>query len=219
MSEPLWPNYDHTSELIRNAKGGDGHAVSQLLERHRKALHRMIELRLDHRVMRRVGVSDIVQEVMIEANKRLQSFLENPPMPFHLWIRQIAKDRIIDAHRRHSVTAKRSVKREVSLTRPRTLDQSSINLASQLRDGELTPAAAATQREIASRLEEAILQLRDQDREVVLMRHYEQLSNLETAQALGLTEPATSMRYLRALRRLRELLDQQNAELITPDAE
>jgi RNA polymerase sigma-70 factor (ECF subfamily) len=181
------------------------------------ALHRMIELRLDHRVMRRVGVSDIVQEVMIEANKRLNNYLEKPPMPFHLWIRQIAKDRIIDAHRRHAVSAKRSVEREVSLTVPGKLDQSSINLAGQICDGELTPAAAATQREIAAKLESAILQLKEQDREIILMRHYEQLSNLETAQALGLSEPATSMRYLRALRRLRELLDAQQAELMTPD--
>lgn len=216
-SESLWPNLERTSELMRNAKGGDDQAVSQLLDKHRKALHRMIELRLDHRVMRRVGVSDIVQEVMIEANKRLQTYLENPPMPFHLWIRQIAKDRIIDAHRRHAVSAKRSVEREVSLTVPARLDQSSINLAGQICDGELTPAAAATQREIAAKLEGAILQLKEQDREIILMRHYEQLSNLETANTLGLTEPATSMRYLRALRRLRELLDQQNAELMTPD--
>lgn len=217
MTEPLWPNHDRTDELLADAKRGDTDAVDQLLDRHRKALRRMIEMRLDQRVTRRVDVSDVLQDVLIEASRRLQSYLDHPPMAFHLWIRQIARDRIIDAHRRHAVSAKRSVEREMSLTAPAKLDQSSVELAGQLRDGDLTPAAAATQREIALQLEQAIHQLRDQDREIILMRHYEQLSNLEVAQALGLTEPATSMRYLRALRRLRELLNEQNSELLPPD--
>ncbi len=217
MTEPLWPNHDRTDELIADAKRGETGAVDQLLDRHRKALRRMIEMRLDQRVTRRVDVSDVLQDVLIEASRRLQSYLDNPPMAFHLWIRQIARDRIIDAHRRHAVSAKRSVEREMSLTAPAKLDQSSVELAGQLRDGDLTPAAAATQREIALQLEQAIHQLREQDREIILMRHYEQLSNLEVAQALGLTEPATSMRYLRALRRLRELLNEQNSELLPPD--
>ncbi len=216
MNEPIWPNDDRTDELIGRARDGSKDAVDELLDRHRKGLRRMIQLRLDNRVTRRVDVSDILQDVLIEANRRLQNYLNEPPMAFHLWIRQIARDRIIDAHRRHAVSAKRSVDREMSLHVRGNVDQSSIELAGQLCDSELTPAAAATQREIAMQLETAVHQLRDQDKEIILMRHYEQLSNLEIAQSLGLTEPATSMRYLRALRRLRELLNEQHSELLPP---
>ena len=214
MTESIWPKHDRTDELIINIRQGTDGAVDQLLGRHRAALRRMIQMRLDNRVTRRVDVSDVLQDVLIEASRRLQTYLDNPPMAFHLWIRQIARDRIIDAHRRHAVSAKRSVEREMSLNAPAKLDNSSIELAGQLCDHELTPAEAATQREIAMQLETAIHQLRDQDREIIWMRHYEQLSNLEIAQSLGLTEPATSMRYLRALRRLRELLSSQNSELL-----
>ncbi len=217
MSDSLSPKNDLTDELLVQVREGSDGAVDKLFDRHRKALRRMIHLRLNNRVSRRVDASDVLQDVFIEASRRLQTYLEKPPMAFHLWIRQIARDRIIDAHRRHAVSAKRSVDREMSLNAPATVDQSSIELAGQLCDGELTPAAAATQREIAMQLEQAVHQLRDQDREIILMRHYEQLSNLEIAQELGLTEPATSMRYLRALRRLRELLNKQNSELLPVD--
>jgi RNA polymerase sigma-70 factor (ECF subfamily) len=127
-------------------------------------------------------------------------------MSFHLWLRQIAKDRIIDAHRRHRGSAKRSVDREKPLAVQAADDHSTMQLLDQLRDPELTPAAAATQQEMARAVEQSIAELGDQDAEIIIMRHYEQLSNQEIAQALGLTEPAASMRYLRALRRLREML-------------
>ena len=142
---------------------------------------------------------------MIEANRRLQDYLQDPAMPFHLWLRHIAKDRIIDAHRRHRAAAKRSVDRERSLAAA-TPDRSTVELVAQLCDRELTPAAAATMHELARKFEVAIEELDDQDREVVLMRHFEELSNQEVADALGLSQPAASMRYLRAMRRLREML-------------
>lgn len=204
----VWPEHDQTQELIRGAQGGDGDAVNRLLERHRQAVHRMVQMRLDQKIRRRVDVSDVVQDVFVEANRRLKEYLKNPEMPFHLWLRHIAQDRIIDAHRRHRVSAKRSVDQERALFAPAADDRSSLDLAAQLCDGELTPAAAATQREMARKVEAAISKLDDQDCEVVVMRHYEQLSNQEVALALGLTEPASSMRYLRAIRRLRQLLDE-----------
>ena len=119
-------------------------------------------------------------------------------MPFHLWLRHIARDRIIDAHRRHRLSAKRSVDREQPLAAPADLDHSTQELVAQVCDQQLTPAAAATQKELAARIEHGISQLNDQDAEIILMRHYEHLSNQEVAQAMGLTEPAASMRYLRA---------------------
>lgn len=202
----MWPDAENTQDLLRDVKQGDAEAINRLLERHRSALRRVVQMRLDQRVQRRVDVSDVVQDVMMEANRRLADYLDNPPMSFHLWLRQIAHDRIIDAHRRHRVSAKRSVDREQSLAAPSGQDQSSIQLAGQLRDAEMTPAAAAQQRELARQVEGAIARLNEADCEIIVMRHYEQLSNQEIAQALQLTEPAASMRYLRAVRRLREIL-------------
>ncbi len=207
MSHSIWPDGQPTEELLTGARAGDDQAVDRLLDRHRDSLRKMIGMRLDHKLSRRIDVSDIVQEVLIEANRRLNDYLKNPVMPFHLWIRQIAKDRIIDAHRRHRVSGKRSVDREQPMQAAATLDQSTIDLAAQLQDHELTPAAAATQRELAVHIQAAIELLDDRDREIILMRHYEQLSNQEIASALELTEPAASMRYLRALKRLRSQLD------------
>lgn len=206
MTNSIWPEPDPTANLLVGAKRGDELAIEQLLTRHREALKRMIDMRLDKRVAQRVDVSDIVQEVLVEASRRLQIYLENPAMPFHLWIRQIAKDRIIDAHRRHRVSAKRSVDRERRLEVQGTLDASTIELAGQLLDPELTPAAKATQREMALQVQACIEQLEDRDRDILLMRHYEQLTNQEVAVTLGLTEPAASMRYLRALKRLRSII-------------
>lgn len=207
MQHSIWPESDKTAELLSEARQGDEDAIEQLLDRHRDSLRRLIGMRIDRKILQRVDVSDVVQDVLIEANRRLQSYLANPVMSFHLWIRQIAKDRIIDAHRRHRGSAKRSIDREQPLAAARAVDQSTIDLAAQLCDPELTPAAAATQHELAQQLQLAIDKLEPRDQEIILMRHFEQLSNQEIAEALELTEPAASMRYLRALKRLRKCLD------------
>ncbi len=201
----MWPDSEQTAELLAAASDGNATAVNRLLDRHREALRRMVELRMDQTLRRRVDASDIVQDVLIEANRRLTEYLANPGLPFHLWLRHIARDRVIDTHRRHRVASKRSMDRE----QPQTaagLDRSSLDLISQLQDPEMTPAAAATWRELERRFFAALDQLEEHDREVLLMRHFEQLSNQDVAAALGLTEPAAGMRYLRAMRRLRTLL-------------
>jgi RNA polymerase sigma-70 factor (ECF subfamily) len=206
MLESMWPEGEKTQQLLNGAREGNTDAVNDLLQRHRDALHRMIQLRLDAKVRQRVDVSDVLQDVMVEANRRLQNYLEQPQMAFHLWLRQIAKDRIIDAHRRHRVSAKRSVDKEQPLGAPSGDHESAMLLAQNLRDPEMTPAAAVAQQEMVRCVEDAIGQLDEQDCEIIVMRHYEHLSNQDVAQALGLSEPAASMRYLRAMRRLRELL-------------
>ncbi len=193
------------------AKAGDAVAVNQLLDRHREAVRRMIDLRMDQMVRRRVDASDIVQEVLIEANRRLNEYLKSPAMPFHLWLRHMAQDRLIDAHRRHRGAARRSLDREQPLVAA-AVDQSTYDLAAALKDPELTPAAAATWNELQRRFQEAVDQLDEQDREVILMRHFEYLSNSEVAQALELSEPAAGMRYLRAMRRLRQKLGPSSNE-------
>jgi RNA polymerase sigma-70 factor (ECF subfamily) len=204
----MWPDASQTIELLDRAGQGDAAAVNGLLERHRTALRRMIELRLDRQVKRRVDASDVVQDVLVEASRRLSEYLATRKLPFHLWLRQMARDRIIDAHRRHKVAGRRSVDREQSLAAPAFADQSAIDLLGQLRDRELTPAAAATWHELEARFQAAIDRLDEPDREVIAMRHFEQLSNQDVAQTLGLTEPAAGMRYLRAMRRLRSMFDE-----------
>jgi RNA polymerase sigma-70 factor, ECF subfamily len=206
MNQSIWPDGPATEELLAGAKAGDADAVDKLLDRHREALRRMVGLRLDKQIARRVDVSDVVQDVLVEANRRLADYMNNPVMAFHLWIRQIARDRIIDAHRRHRVSAKRSVDREQPIVAQANIDHSTLELAGQLCDPELTPAAAATAQELALHVQQSIGLLEERDREIILMRHYEQLSNQDIAQVLGLTEPAASMRYLRALKRLRKIL-------------
>jgi RNA polymerase sigma-70 factor (ECF subfamily) len=165
----------------------------------------MIDLRLDPVLGRRLDASDIVQDVLLEASRRLADYLKNPIMPFHLWLRYLAKDHIIDAHRKHRLAKRRSVDREQSV-RPALADDSALDLAAQLFDQELTPASAAIRQEMQRRLEVALAAMDEADREMILMRHFEQLSNQEVASLLSLTEAAASMRYLRALRRLRALL-------------
>lgn len=167
----------------------------------------MIDLRMDPMVKRRVDASDIVQEVFIEANRRLKAYLDHPAMPFHLWIRQMAKDRLIDAHRRHRLSARRNIDREQPLcVAANSGDASALDLAAQLSDQQWTPAAAAAWNELQRRFEAACAELDPVDQEIVLMRHFERLSNSEAAQALDLSPPAASMRYMRAMRRLRQYL-------------
>jgi RNA polymerase sigma-70 factor, ECF subfamily len=202
----MWPEGEKTQELLNNAKEGDSEAINKLIERHRQAVRRLIEMRLDNAVARRVDASDVVQDVMFEASRRLEDYLQHPKMPFHIWLRQLAKDRVIDMHRRHRAAQRRSVDREQHVSSLGHDDQSAADLAVLLKDTELTPAAATLRKEMENQFLEALNELSDDDRELIMMRHFEHLGSGEVAAALGLSAPAAGMRYLRALRRLRESL-------------
>ena len=203
----MWPTPEQTDGLLADAKAEQADAVDRILEAFREPLRRVIGLRLDPALARRVDASDIVQDVMIEAAQRLREYLKAPNMPFQLWLRHLAQDRIIDTHRRHRLAQRRSVDKEQPIAKPAwATDDSSAGLVAQLIDTEQTPATEAIQQELGRRLTEAVDRLSDDDREVILMRHTEQMSNQDVANALGLTEAAASMRYLRALRRLRAVL-------------
>ncbi len=202
----MHPNSPETQELLDQARHGDGRAADQLLASHREPVRRMIDLRLDPAIAARLDASDVVQEVLLEASRRLDAYLREPKLPFHLWLRHIAKDHIIDAHRRHRQAQRRGVDRERPAMPAALADHSSLELAAQFVDQELTPASAAMQQELQRRLHAAIAELDEDDREIILMRHFEQLSNQEVATLHDLSEAAASMRHLRALRRLRTLL-------------
>ncbi len=202
----MWPDPDETRARLDRVQAGDAAAVDELLADHREPLRRAVQLRLDPALARRVDASDIVQDVLLEASRRLRDYLQYPVMPFHLWLRHLAKDRLIDAHRFHRTAQRRSLDREQAVQPPAWAEASSVQLIAQLLDPEKTPATAAVQQELERRLQAAVAELDEADREVILMRHYEGLGNQEVAAALGLSEAAASMRYLRALRRLRAAL-------------
>ena len=203
----MWPDPDNTRDLLdRLARSNDPADAERLWARHREPLRRMIDMRLDGAIGRRVDASDVVQDVLFEASRRLADYLKSPVLPFHLWLRQIARDRMIDEHRKHRVAARRSLDRERPLGSPEFADRSSLDLAAGLRDPCLTPAAASLRRELERRFRAVLDEMDDDDREILLLRHFEGLSNSEAALALGLSEPAAGMRHLRALRKLRARL-------------
>lgn len=211
----MWPAASDTQELIVAARGGDAAAADALFARHRAAIRRIVALRLDRRLQARVDASDIVQDVLAEASRRLSDYLRQGELPFHLWLRQIAQDRLIDAHRRHRTAARRSIDREQAIPAGAYADQSALDLAAQLRDQrEATPAAALLRAELNRRLRAALEELDDADREIIELRHLEQLSNQDAALALGLSPPAAGMRYLRAVRRLRTLFEGTSASCL-----
>jgi RNA polymerase sigma-70 factor (ECF subfamily) len=202
----MWPDLLQTEALLDRVRQGEAGAVDRLLAAHREPLRRVIGMRLDPALAGRVDASDVVQDVLLEASQRLRDYLREPGMPFHLWLRHLARDHVIDAHRRHRVAQRRSLDREQPLAPAALAGHSSFELAAQFLDQEPTPATEAVRHELERRLREALEQLDEGDREVIQMRHFEQLSNQDVALTLHLTEAAASMRYLRALRRLRAVL-------------
>jgi RNA polymerase sigma-70 factor (ECF subfamily) len=202
----MWPNSEETQKLLDQIRQGDTAALERLLSLYREPLRRMIGLRLDPALASRLDASDVVQDALLEVSRRLKDYLRDASMPFDLWLRHIAKDHIIDAHRRHRKAQRRSLDREQPLVPASLAEHSSVELMGQLLDHELTPATAAMQQEMQRKVADAVARLDEHDREVIVMKLYEQLSNQDVAKILGLTEAATSMRFMRAVRRLKALL-------------
>jgi RNA polymerase sigma-70 factor (ECF subfamily) len=203
MAEPR----DDTNVLLNRALAGDEAALAALFDGYRERLRRMVRLRLDHRLSGRVNSSDVIQEAYLDVRKRLSEYARDPTtMPFHLWLRLIAGQKLIDVHRYHLGTQMRDAGHEVSLHRGPFPQASSISLAAQLL-GKLTSASkAAIRAEHKLIVQEALNGMDPIDREVRTLRHFEHLSNDETALVLGLNKSAASNRYIRALRRLKEIL-------------
>jgi RNA polymerase sigma-70 factor (ECF subfamily) len=190
-----------TSDLLEQLRAGDAGAASRLLERHRAFLLRLIDLRMDDRLRRRVDPSDVVQDAQIEAARRLADYAKEPPLPFRMWLRQIAYDRLLMLHRRHVKAARRSVERDAGLP-----DRSSLLLVAQLLGHEPDPSERAVRRELAERVRQALHELPEAEREVLMLRNLEGLSNLEVAALLGVDPATSSRRYGRAVLRLRDIL-------------
>jgi RNA polymerase sigma-70 factor (ECF subfamily) len=197
---------DHSAELLRRAAGGDRQAVNDLFSRHRERLAALVRLRLNPRLRGRVDPSDVVQEAYLEVCKGFADYARSPALPFYLWLRHVTGQQLIVAHRRHLGARMRDAGREVSLERGGMPEASSASLAVQLLGRLTSPSRAATRAELQARVQEALDALDPLDREVLALRHFEMLTNGETAAVLGLKKSAASNRYVRALERLKGVL-------------
>jgi RNA polymerase sigma-70 factor (ECF subfamily) len=195
-----------TERLLKMAAEGDSQSWGLLVKRHDDRLRRMVAFRLDQRLQGRIDPSDVIQETYLEACQHLGDYLRHPVAPFFLWLRGIAGNKLRELHRHHLGTQLRDAGREVSLHRGTLPETTSAALAARLLGHATRPSEAAIRAEIKIRLQEALNSMDPVDREVLALRHFEHLSPAETAQVIGIKEKAAGMRYLRALRRLKEIL-------------
>jgi RNA polymerase sigma-70 factor (ECF subfamily) len=198
---------DDTLALIERAQAGDEAALGTLFQRHRSRLRQMVRLRLDRRLLGRVDPSDVLQEAYLDLARELRTYEGQAKLPFFLWLRLVTGQRLMRIHREHLGTAMRDAGREVSLYRGALPEASSQSLAAQLL-GKMTSASQAVVRaEMQMKLQEVLNGLDSLDREIIALRHFEELSNQEAAQVLGLSKSAASNRYVRALARLQKVLE------------
>lgn len=199
-------NSSETGRLLQDAAEGEKESWGALLTRHEDRLRRMVALRLDQRLKGRIDASDVLQEVYLEASRCLADYLREPKMPFFLWLRGIAGHKLLELHRHHLGTQMRDAGREVSLYRGTLPETSSAALAAQLLGQVTRPSEAAVRVEVKIRLQEALNSMDPLDREILALRHFEQLTNPEAAQVLDIKEKTAGKRYLRAIKRLKEIL-------------
>ena len=203
---PMTDKSETESGLLRRVKEGDEGALIVLFARHRDRLKRMVRIRLDRRLQGRVDASDVIQEAHIEVLRRAGEYVREPSMPAFLWFRFLVGERLLHAHRRHLGTQMRDAGQEISLHQGAFPQATSVSLAALLLGRLTSPTRAARRAEMQVRLQTVLNQMDPIDREVLALRHFEELSNSETARVLGLEKTAASNRYIRALRRLKEVL-------------
>jgi RNA polymerase sigma-70 factor (ECF subfamily) len=192
-----------TDSVVDLVRRGNATALETLFAAHREYLRRVIDLRMNDDLRRRVDPSDIVQEAQLEALRRVAEYARDPQLSVRLWMRQIAIDRLGMAHRRHIKAEKRSVLREL-----RAPDKSAMALARQLIAGGESPSRQLDRDELVRLVRHAIDGLGDADREIIVLQAFEGLNSSESAQVLGIEPAAARKRYGRALLRIRRLLDE-----------
>jgi RNA polymerase sigma-70 factor (ECF subfamily) len=207
-AQTMSTNPPDTEELLRQAGRGNRQAREGLLARHRDRLRKMVAWRLDRRLAARVDPSDVVQEVLAEASRKMERYLRERPLPFFPWLRSLAGEHLVTLHRRHVRSQGRTVLREAQgiLNLP---DESAAELAARLVSSATSPSQRALRKEERQSVREALEQLSERDREVLVLRNLEQLSVADTAEVLGMSVGAVKVRHLRALERLRALLDEE----------
>jgi RNA polymerase sigma-70 factor (ECF subfamily) len=198
---------DDSEDLLRRAAAGDEAALAALWERHRARLRQMVRLRLDRRLLGRVDPSDVLQDAYLDLAARPPDYARDWPMPTYLWLRLVTGQRLAQVHRQQLGAALRNAGREVSLHRGALPQASSASLAAQLLVRFTTASQAAIRAERQLQLQEVLNGLDDLNREILALRQFEQLSNGEVAQVLGLSKTAANNCYIRALGRLRDLVE------------
>ncbi len=196
---------DEAADLLDRAARGDEAARRELLERYRGRLRRMAEVRLDRRLAPRVDPSDVIQEALMDAARKLSEYLEKRPLPFYPWLRRLAWERLVKLHQRHLAARKRSVAREERLG-PGLPEDSALELAGRLAAPGTSPSHRLVREELRDRVRAALARLPDADRELLVLRYLEQLPFADVAAVLGVREGAVKMRHTRALARLSGLL-------------
>jgi RNA polymerase sigma-70 factor, ECF subfamily len=199
-------NSSQTNHLLKQAAEGDQRGLGTLLGRHRDRLQRMVALRMDRRLQGRIDPSDVIQEAYLEASVRLTEYLRDPSMPFFLWLRFLAGQKLVTLHRHHLGVQMRAAGQEVALCRGPLPEASSAALAAQLLGHDTRASEAAIRAELKIRVQNGLNSMDPLDREVLALRHFEQLSRAEIAQVLGVSENAAGKRYIRALERLKQIL-------------
>lgn len=193
-------------QLVESAAAGDERARNALFARYQDKLRRMVSLRLDRRAQARLGASDVVQEAYLEATRRLDEYLRNPSSPFFLWLRSITGYKLLELMRRELGTEQRDPRRETPIIGGEFPSANSGVMADQLIASVTGPSTVVVRAELKDRVQAAIDELEPLDREVLALRHFEQLDNVETAQVLGIQPSAARKRHFRALRRLKDVL-------------
>src|SRR3954471_16160516 len=193
-------------DLLCRARAGDPRALAALFDHYKGRLRHMVRLRLDRRLAGRLDASDVLQEAYLEADKRFAEYLRDPAIPIFLWLRLVTGQKLTDLHRHHLGAKMRDAGLEVALHRGALPQASSVSLAELLLGRLTSPTRAAQRAEMQRRLQEALNRMDSIDREVLVLRHFEELSNAEVAQVLGLEKSAASNRYIRALKRLKDVL-------------
>jgi RNA polymerase sigma-70 factor, ECF subfamily len=195
-----------TISILERLRAGDRRALSDLFQRHRDRLLRMVELRMDPRLHGRIDPSDVLHDAFLDLSKRVERYLSDPRLPVFLWMRLVVSDRLALVHRQHLGTAMRDAGQAVSLYRDPLPPASSTALALMLLGRLPSPSNAAIRAEQILQVQEAVNALDQLDREVVVLRHFEQLTRAETAVVLGIAEEAGAKRYIRALKKLKTIL-------------
>ena len=195
-----------STDPIDRLRGGDRGSLAELFDKHRDRLRRMVELRIDARLRARLDPSDVLQEAFLDVNHDLDAYLADPKLPPLLWLRLHVGRRLMTLHRQHLGTRMRDARIEISLYRDPLPEASSAALAAMLLGRQTSPTQAAQRAERLLRVQEALNSLHPIDREVLALRHFEQLGRAEAAQVLGITQEAGAKRYFRALKRLKDVL-------------
>lgn len=199
------------TEIIEQLQSCREEALAELYQLVQERLRRVIDFRLDYRLAGRVSNSDVLQETYVRAAQRIDSYLQKPDMPFFVWLRLEANQRLQEIHRFHFGAEKRDIRREVKLKNKQDQGNTSVQLAAHIV-AQMTSASGVFQKaQQIEALEKTLSEMNETDREVIALRHFEELSNIETAKVLGIAPEAASKRYIRALKRLKEIMQQHAA--------